>query len=45
MRAHERMGFTTVLTFQDATDEWNILAWKLQENNKPEDSAFHKKRL
>lgn len=35
MKAHERVGFTTVLTFQDATDEWNILAWKLRVNSKP----------
>lgn len=30
MKAHERVGFTTVLTFQDATDEWNILTWNLR---------------
>jgi ribosomal protein S18 acetylase RimI-like enzyme len=35
MKAHERVGFTTVLTFQDATDEWNILAWKLRVNSNP----------
>ena len=29
MRAHERVGFETVLTFRDQTDEWNILVWKL----------------
>jgi GNAT superfamily N-acetyltransferase len=28
MRAHERVGFTTVQTFQDLTDEWNILVWQ-----------------
>lgn len=28
MRAHERVGFETVNTFTDATDEWNILVWK-----------------
>ena len=28
MRAHERVGFRTVNTFADATDEWNILVWK-----------------
>jgi ribosomal protein S18 acetylase RimI-like enzyme len=28
MRAHERVGFTTVHTFQDTTDKWNILVWQ-----------------
>jgi ribosomal protein S18 acetylase RimI-like enzyme len=28
MRAHERVGFETLHTFQDTTDEWNILVWK-----------------
>ena len=28
MRAHERVGFETVNTFVDSTDEWNILVWK-----------------
>lgn len=28
MRAHERVGFETVHTFEDTTDEWNILVWK-----------------
>lgn len=28
MRAHERVGFKTVQTFRDATDEWNILVWE-----------------
>lgn len=27
MKAHERVGFKTVHTFTDATDEWNILLW------------------
>jgi hypothetical protein len=27
MRAHERVGFKTVQTFRDNTDEWNILVW------------------
>jgi ribosomal protein S18 acetylase RimI-like enzyme len=27
MRAHKRVGFKTVQTFRDATDEWNILVW------------------
>jgi hypothetical protein len=30
MRAHERVGFETVLTFRDQTDEWNILVWNLK---------------
>ncbi len=29
MRAHERVGFSTIHTFRDQTDEWNILAWDL----------------
>jgi len=29
MRAHERVGFITVNTFRDATDEWNILVLNL----------------
>ena len=31
MRAHERVGFETVHTFRDQTDEWNILVWRLKE--------------
>jgi ribosomal protein S18 acetylase RimI-like enzyme len=27
MRAHEKVGFKTINTFKDATDEWNILSW------------------
>jgi ribosomal protein S18 acetylase RimI-like enzyme len=27
MRVHERVGFKTMHTFSDATDEWNILLW------------------
>lgn len=27
MRAHERVGFTTIHTFKDAIDEWNVVAW------------------
>lgn len=30
LRAHERVGFKVVNTFSDATDEWNILVWRLQ---------------
>jgi hypothetical protein len=28
MKAHHRVGFETIHTFTDATDTWNILAWK-----------------
>jgi ribosomal protein S18 acetylase RimI-like enzyme len=31
MSAHERVGFETVLTFRDETDEWNILVWNLKD--------------
>jgi ribosomal protein S18 acetylase RimI-like enzyme len=31
MRAHERVGFVTVNTFRDNTDEWNVLVWNLSE--------------
>ena len=27
MRAHERVGFQTIHSFQDETDKWNILLW------------------
>jgi hypothetical protein len=27
MRAHSRVGFTTIHTFRDSTDEWNIVLW------------------
>ncbi len=27
MRAHERVGFHTFHTFEDATDVWNVVAW------------------
>ena len=27
MRAHEKVGFNTIHTYTDETDEWNILAW------------------
>jgi len=27
MKAHERVGFKILHTFQDETDEWNILVW------------------
>jgi ribosomal protein S18 acetylase RimI-like enzyme len=27
MKAHQKVGFKTISTFKDATDEWNILSW------------------
>ncbi|WP_271785437.1 GNAT family N-acetyltransferase [Aquimarina algiphila] len=27
MKAHQKVGFKTISTFKDSTDEWNILAW------------------
>ncbi len=27
MKAHEKIGFQTIHTFKDQTDEWNILLW------------------
>jgi hypothetical protein len=27
MKAHERVGFKTVHSFRDHTDEWNIILW------------------
>jgi ribosomal protein S18 acetylase RimI-like enzyme len=27
MKAHERVGFKTIHTFRDQTDEWNIMLW------------------
>ena len=27
MKAHQRVGFETIHTFKDATDDWNIVAW------------------
>jgi len=27
MRAHEKIGFQTIYSFQDKTDNWNILVW------------------
>jgi len=27
MRAHERVGFETIHTYRDATDEWAVIAW------------------
>lgn len=31
LRAHERVGFETIHSFKDATDEWNILLWDLRD--------------
>ena len=28
LRAHERVGFRTISTYQDATDEWALIAWE-----------------
>lgn len=28
LRAHERVGFRTISTYRDATDEWALLAWE-----------------
>ena len=27
LRAHQRVGFRTVTTYRDATDEWALIAW------------------
>ena len=27
LRAHERVGFRTVVTYRDATDDWALIAW------------------
>lgn len=29
LRAHEKMGFETIATYRDASDEWAIVAWDL----------------
>jgi ribosomal protein S18 acetylase RimI-like enzyme len=34
MRAHERVGFQTIHTFTDATDEWNIFVWPLSRSQR-----------
>ncbi len=28
LRAHERMGFRTISTYRDATDDWALIAWE-----------------
>lgn len=30
MRAHERVGFQTIHQYRDETDEWNIVAWRME---------------
>jgi predicted N-acetyltransferase YhbS len=30
MRAHSRVGFETIETYRDATDEWTIVSWRLR---------------
>lgn len=31
MRAHEKVGFETIYSFEDETDQWNILAWDFRK--------------
>lgn len=31
MRAHQKVGFNTIHTYRDKTDEWNILCWDWAE--------------
>ena len=26
-KAHEKIGFTTIYTYSDALDEWNVVVW------------------
>jgi hypothetical protein len=33
-RAHERIGFKTIHTFQDETELWNVVAWDWEDNHK-----------
>jgi hypothetical protein len=33
MKAHQRVGFKTIHTFRDATDEWNIVLWDWQNGS------------
>lgn len=28
LRAHQRVGFRTLLTYRDGTDEWELIAWE-----------------
>ena len=32
-RAHEKTGFTTISTYRDHIDEWNVVVWDWKENN------------
>jgi RimJ/RimL family protein N-acetyltransferase len=27
-KAHEKVGFTTIHTYKDAMDEWNVVVWE-----------------
>jgi len=27
LKAHEKMGFETIYTYQDSVDEWNVVVW------------------
>jgi len=33
MRAHEKLGFKTIHSFEDTTDNWNIVLWDWTETN------------
>lgn len=33
MKAHEKVGFQTIHTFSDTTDEWNILVWDWKDKS------------
>ena len=30
LKAHEKIGFTTIYTYSDALDEWNVVVWDWQ---------------
>jgi ribosomal protein S18 acetylase RimI-like enzyme len=42
MRAHQRVGFKTIHTFRDATDEWNIVLWDWKNSHSPATPAESK---
>ena len=44
MKAHQRVGFEIVNTFQDATDEWNVLVWNFK-GEKVLNKLFHSESL
>jgi hypothetical protein len=44
MKAHQRVGFELVNTFQDATDEWNVLVWNFK-GEKTLNKLFHRETL